>query len=1142
MRPFRLAAFIRNSTLVLLPLFAFLVSVDSAFALKLVSSTTMIMMEPNPGDNAYSMYRAGNGDIYISGNLGLQNVLARYTPDLVLVSSVASSSVYGEMIVSQSGDIYLASGDWNGQFSLVRYSPEMEMVSSMTVTMASKGRMKGFAIAPDGGLYVSGVCGEDTFGSDFKGYVVKLSSALSVISSTTIESGGRDYTSNVTVSLSGAVYGAFVTIGVPDMDLTLYRFDSALNPVSSAAFSWGGESYGGNLDVEINSTGDVFVCGVGKEVYCARFTSAPSFVSSGSMPVSPSYMAADSDGNVYLGGNSGSDMFIGKLSSNGILLSSVTYGGVAGGNNYLNGIAVDDAGNVFAAGSIASRIGTEFNTDLWVGKFDSSLVNISSVGINGEERDGFLHFDSVVLGPNGDIYVSGGGGFLGSGIVARYSPDLVLISSVTGFNSRYGILMDIDGSGDLYFRTQTNASPFGPSEKTIWKYDRELNFVSSISFNGCFYGTGKVKEVNGGIFIAAEEMGMFYCEAPVYIRKYDSNLVLQSTVPFAGAYGFYDIASDENGNLYPIGAGFPPGGGASVGVVTKYDQSLTFLSSVTVPSAPGGGSGTLAVLVSTASQRVFVGGLSGDDSGIWKYDYDLKMVSSVTFPGVPGEPAASMVVDMGISPDNNLMVAGMSLRKLWLARLTQELVLISSYTVDFAKYAYNIGTSVEVSQSGSIFLAGGSLPYPFSDPYTAWLGWFTYADEAGAQQGMAAGAPAFTGVSTGSFSAIWSSTYAANTLYYTQISTTSDFASVLASSSTYNKSAGFSDLAVNTTYYGRVYDPLVGAFVDLGSISTLANSPAAVAFDTIWQSSAAISWSANGNPDWTGYEVALWGAGTSTTTLSAVSTTTAVVPLPEGTTVYFGVRALNGGGTASEYATSISTCIQAAQTAVQAGVDKAVLYSGPSGDITASIPAGAFAQSVSVTIKTPAAWNVPAPTAGLLALNSPVNLEVTLDKPLQPSRNVEIIVSYRDSDLGARDESKLVLARYDEPHAAWVPLPSARDTLNNRITAVTRHFSLFQIMQVTPSATLTGVTVGPNPLKPSSNPGQSFTFRNLPADGRVRIYSYLGELLYEASADGSGMAVWDGRNKSGARVASGLYLALVQGAGDKKIMKLVIER
>lgn len=769
----------------------------------------------------------------------------------------------------------------------------------------------------------------------------------------------------------------------------------------------------------------------------------------------------------------------------------------------------------------------------------SALKLVSSVNVDSDVV-ALPHLDSVAIGPNGDVYVAGGSQVANSGVVARYSPDLVLISSVTGFNSRYGIQMDMDNSGYLYFRTRSSWV-VSPSTRTVYKYNQDLQFISSVPFYGDFQHTGWLKEISGSIFLSGEYESI-WGDSASYIWKYDSGLVLQATVAFAGDHGFYDIAVDENENLYPVGGDFPLGGGQSIGVVTKYAQDLTFLSSVTVPSPVGGGSGAPAVLVSTAAQRVFVGGVNGDDGWIWKYDYDLNMVSSVTFPGIPGDYASSAVVDLALAPDNNLVATGMSLHKLWLARITQELVLISSFTLDFPEYPYALGTRVAVSPRGDIFVAGGPSPCTFCDPGAAWLWWFTYADEAGAQQGMAAGNPAFTAVSTGSFRAVWTSTYPAGTHYYAQISTSSDFTPVLTSSSTYNKSAEFHGLAVNTTYYGRVYDPVAGAFVGLGPVSTLANPPVSVAFDNIWQSSASVSWSGNGNPGWTSYEVAMWDAGASTSTVGTSTSAAAVINLPEGITVYLGVRALNGGGMATEYAAAISTCVQAAETAVQAGLDKTVMYYGPSGEVAANIPAGAFDQSVSVTIKTPAAWHVPAPTAGLLALNSPVNLEVSLDTPLQPSRNVEIVVAYRDSDLGGRDETKLVLARYDEAHAVWVPLPTTRDTANNRITAVTRHFSLFQVMQAAPSATLSGVTVGPNPLKPSSNPGQAFTFRNLPPDSSVRIYTYRGELLREAMADGSGMAVWDGRNKAGARVASGLYLALVQGAGDKKIMKLVIER
>ena len=57
-----------------------------------------------------------------------------------------------------------------------------------------------------------------------------------------------------------------------------------------------------------------------------------------------------------------------------------------------------------------------------------------------------------------------------------------------------------------------------------------------------------------------------------------------------------------------------------------------------------------------------------------------------------------------------------------------------------------------------------------------------------------------------------------------------------------------------------------------------------------------------------------------------------------------------------------------------------------------------------------------------------------------------------------------------------------------------------------PASTLShlGITVGPNPLRPVVNQGSVMTFRNLPAGCRVRIFSYVGEKLVDATADGAG--------------------------------------
>lgn len=1146
MRSFHFWVYLRKTIVFCLP-FVCLFCGQPALALKLVASTALNMPEPNTFDFASGVYRASSGDLYVSGivnnwNTQQKEVIARYTPNLVLVSStsVVSSPAFA---VDQYGYVYVAKNANSGGLAVTKLTPGLTFWSSVTIN-TDIGRYGEMVLGPDGDIYVSGLAGDLSLNA--KGYVVRLDQSLTIISSVAINSGGLDSWCDVTVDASGAVYAVTDTEFYDGLGLALFKYDSSFNLIASEELhlkGGGGYTDIDRLDIAISS-GEVFV---GGEIYdgtnvsgfLAKFTSGPVFASSATIiPAFGSiYGVTPADnGSVYLTGfkylssiSNVSEIVVAKVSPALVLESSATYKDFDAYYNRGKLIVSDNAGSVFVAGSFASRRGGEINSDFWLGKFNGALSCVSSVTINGEEPDSFTHLDSVALGPDGNVYVSGGGDYENSGLMAKYSPHLVRISSATGFNSTTQIYMDTDGSGNVYFSTEDSWG--NEKTRTVYKYNKDLQFVSSQPFSGSFNFAGRLRVIAGSVFLSGQESSYGGT------WQFDSNLVLQSTAPFPGPYGFNDISSDEFGNLYSVGTGSPPGGGSVVGVLVKASPDLVEISSVNFSSA----SMQLSVAVSTCSQSIFIGGMAVNGGWVAKFDYDLNFQSSMTFPGIQDGWTTTGVEKIVIAPDNNIITSGAFQNKLWLARISPDLVILSSMTIDFPENTFDKGASVAVSRNGDVYVAGGSGPSNTSYLRTAWLGWFTYADEAGAQQGVAA-AP-FTALSTGSLTAVWASTYQATTLYYASISTSSDFTPVLASSSTYNKSANFSGLAVNTTYYARVYDPLKGAMMDLGYISTLARPPEFLFLDNVWSSSAAISWTPNGNPDWTKYVIALWDGEVSSVTIASVSTTSAVIGLPEGTTIYLSVSSMNNDGLFPQLYPFISfLTLPAVQTAVQTDLGKMVLYSGVSGEITANIPAGSFTEAVSVTIKTPAPWNVPAPTSGLLSLRSPVNLEVTLDKALQPARNVEITVGYRDADLGGMDERKLVLARYDEAHGVWVPLPSTRDAANNRITAATRHFSLFQVMQVTPAATLSGVTVGPNPLRPSRNPGQKFTFRNLPADGRVRIYTYLGELLWEGNADVTGMAVWDGRNKWNSVVASGLYLALVEGRGGKKLLKLVIER
>ena len=95
-------------------------------------------------------------------------------------------------------------------------------------------------------------------------------------------------------------------------------------------------------------------------------------------------------------------------------------------------------------------------------------------------------------------------------------------------------------------------------------------------------------------------------------------------------------------------------------------------------------------------------------------------------------------------------------------------------------------------------------------------------------------------------------------------------------------------------------------------------------------------------------------------------------------------------------------------------------------------------------------------------------------------------------------------------------------------------------MQLAPGAAASSARVFPNPLY--TNTQGFFTFDNLPASARVRVFTLHGEEIFDASANASGIITWRPQNMVGRNVASGLYLAVIESGGEKKIMKLAVVR
>ena len=176
---------------------------------------------------------------------------------------------------------------------------------------------------------------------------------------------------------------------------------------------------------------------------------------------------------------------------------------------------------------------------------------------------------------------------------------------------------------------------------------------------------------------------------------------------------------------------------------------------------------------------------------------------------------------------------------------------------------------------------------------------------------------------------------------------------------------------------------------------------------------------------------------------------------------------------------------------------------------------------------------------------------------LANGRTADVTLVYSDVDNdGIVDgttllANQLVMYSAESPNGPWSSdLSSEVDATNNKVHGHTTHFSFFALFAPM-SADLNSAKAYPVPWKPGS--GGRFdsptgvtgmVFDNLTATAEIRIYTIAGGLVRKldvTAADG-GYKVWDGKNSSGSKAASGIYLAHIKSGSKVKILKLAIER
>ncbi|MBK8870941.1 MAG: T9SS type A sorting domain-containing protein [Elusimicrobia bacterium] len=217
-------------------------------------------------------------------------------------------------------------------------------------------------------------------------------------------------------------------------------------------------------------------------------------------------------------------------------------------------------------------------------------------------------------------------------------------------------------------------------------------------------------------------------------------------------------------------------------------------------------------------------------------------------------------------------------------------------------------------------------------------------------------------------------------------------------------------------------------------------------------------------------------------------------------------------------------------------------FGGSRGVVALDVPDGAFLQDVSFEVGSPDLY--PLATSQKIDLTPlGVGLNVSVLPRVRALRPVTISMDYDDADLlPGKHEARLTLARYDESAGQWVAVPTQVDTVRNRLTSRITEFTVYQVMWMGVSPSVSQAKAFPNPLQPGRAGHDRITIDDIPTGAQLKIYTLSGELVAELPEDGTGRAKWDARNANGESVASGVYLVRVTGEGGSKIVKIAVQR
>ena len=182
----------------------------------------------------------------------------------------------------------------------------------------------------------------------------------------------------------------------------------------------------------------------------------------------------------------------------------------------------------------------------------------------------------------------------------------------------------------------------------------------------------------------------------------------------------------------------------------------------------------------------------------------------------------------------------------------------------------------------------------------------------------------------------------------------------------------------------------------------------------------------------------------------------------------------------------------------------------------------------------------------------PSTVRLTFNEPMGPSAQNEahyIIVpeSRTPSSAVLGSQGKRVMATIDDlPQGTYtITVSGVRDTSGVPISA-NNDSAMFHVpaLNVHDWTDLSRMVVYPNPVMPNSRHPGRIVFDSLPSATTVCIYNYNGQLVrrLDKAESGRSRKFWYLDNEEHQDVASGIYIYIVQCAGDRRVGKLAVVR